>query len=203
MRHLFGYFPRMEDVRMTPSHAGHGDTARLPVRSRGLTLSELLVSLSVTSIMTIAALNYLPLWLHSNRMTGEVNRFVVALQLARSEAVKQGRRLVLCPQTKQGVCGRAADWENGWLLFASDDRERDTDETPILAAPPMAEFIRMRSGNQRKRIVYQPDGSSGGTNSSFTFCDRRGLAKPRVICLSNSGRPRTAYTRCDGKPISC
>jgi type IV fimbrial biogenesis protein FimT len=67
----------------------------------------------------------------------------------------------------------------------------------------MAEFIKMRSGNQRKRIIYQPDGSSGGTNSSFTFCDRRGLAKPRVICLSNSGRPRTTFTRCDGKPINC
>jgi type IV fimbrial biogenesis protein FimT len=193
----------MEDVRMRQSHTGRGDTACLPLRSLGLTLPELLVSLSVTSIMTFAALNYLPLLIHSNQMAGEVNRFVSALQLARSEAVKQGRRLVLCPQTEQHVCGRAADWENGWLLFAGDDREREVDKPLILAAPPMAEFIKMRSGNQRKRIVYQPDGSSGGTNSSFTFCDRRGLAKPRVICLSNSGRPRTTLTHCDGKPINC
>lgn len=188
---------------MTQSHTNRGATACLPLRSLGLTLPELLISLSVTSIMTFAALNYLPLLIHSNRMTGEVNRFVGALQLARSEAVKQGRRLVLCPQTKQRVCGHAADWESGWLLFASDDREREADEGLILSAPPMAKFIKMRSGNQRKRIVYQPDGSSGGTNSSFTFCDKRGLAKPRVICLSNSGRPRTTFTHCDGKPINC
>jgi type IV fimbrial biogenesis protein FimT len=193
----------MEDVRMTQSRIGHGNTDVLPVRSLGLTLPELLISLSVTSIMTFAALNYLPPLIQSNRMSSEVNRFVVALQMARSEAVKQGRRLVLCPQTQQRVCGRAADWENGWLLFASEDRERQADEQLILAAPPLAEFIKMRSGNQRKRIVYQPDGSSGGTNSSFTFCDRRGLARPRVICLSNSGRPRTTFTRCDGEPINC
>ena len=188
---------------MSQSHSGHGHMACLPVRSLGLTLPELLVSLSVTSIMTFAALNYLPQLIQSNRMTGEVNRFVAALQLARSEAVKQGRRLVLCPQTEQRVCGRHADWENGWLLFASEDREREADEPLILAAPPLAEFIEMSSGNQRKRIVYQPDGSSGGTNSAFTFCDRRKLAKPRIICLSNSGRPRTSLTRCDGKPIKC
>jgi type IV fimbrial biogenesis protein FimT len=193
----------MEDVGMTQSHAGHGHMACLPVRSLGLTLPELLVSLAITSIMTFAALNKLPQLIQSNRMTGEVNRFVAALQLARSEAVKQGRRFVLCPQTEQRLCGRHADWENGWLLFASEDREREADEPLILAAPPLAEFIEMSSGNQRKRIVYQPDGSSGGTNSSFTFCDRRELAKPRVICLSNSGRPRTSLTRCDGNPIKC
>jgi type IV fimbrial biogenesis protein FimT len=193
----------MEDVWMTQFQTGPGDTTRLSVRSLGMTLPELLISLSVMSLMTLAALNYLPPLIHSSRMSGEVNRFVVALQLARSEAVKQGRRLVLCPQTQQRVCGRDADWENGWLLFASDNREREEDEPLILAAPPLAGFIKMRSGNHRKRIVYQPDGSSGGTNSSFTFCDRRGLARPRVICLSNSGRPRTTYSRCDGKPISC
>ena len=188
---------------MAQSHLGHGDMACLPARSLGLTLTELLVSLSVTSIVTYAALNLLPQLIHANRMAVEVNRFVGALQLARSEAVKQGRRLVLCPQTQELTCARHADWENGWLLFASDDREREADEPLILSAPPLATFIRLRSGNQRKRVVYQPDGSSGGTNSSFTFCDRRGLAKPRVICLSNSGRPRTTFTRCDGKPIRC
>jgi type IV fimbrial biogenesis protein FimT len=193
----------MEDICMTQYQAGHRDLAPLPVRSPGLTLPELLISLSVTSIMTLAALNLLLPLIHSSRMSGEVNRFVAALQLARSEAVKRGRRLVLCPRKQQRVCGRDADWENGWLLFTSDNREREVDEPLILEAPPLAGFIKMRSGNHRKRIVYQPDGSSGGTNSSFTFCDRQELAKPRVICLSNSGRPRTTYTRCDGKPINC
>lgn len=188
---------------MTPSHTGRGNMATFSRLTRGFTLPELLVSLSVISIIAFGALNVLPVWIHANRMVAEVNRFVVALQLARSEAVKQGRKLVLCPRSKQRACGRSADWKNGWLLFASDDRERDKDETPILEAPPLAEFIEMRSGNHRKRIVYQPDGSSGGTNSSFTFCDRQGYAAPRVICLSNTGRPRTTHSRCDGKPISC
>jgi type IV fimbrial biogenesis protein FimT len=68
---------------------------------------------------------------------------------------------------------------------------------------PLSHGIAMHSGGRRKRIVYQPDGSSGGSNSSFTFCDRRGFARPRVICLSNTGRPRLSMTRCDGKPVAC
>jgi type IV fimbrial biogenesis protein FimT len=193
----------MEDVRMTPLRTGQRNMATFSRLTPGLTLPELLISLSVISITAFGALNFLPRWVHANRMTAEVNRFVVALQLARSEAVKQGRKLVLCPRTIQRACGRSADWNNGWLLFTSDDRERDEDEIPILEAPPLAEFIEMRSGNHRKRIVYRPDGSSRGTNSSFTFCDRQGYAAPRVICLSNTGRPRTTHFRCDGKPISC
>ena len=100
---------------MTQSQTGHGDMARYPVRSPGLTLPELLISLSLMSIMAFTALNFLPPLIHSSRMSGEVNRFVVALQLARSEAVKQGRRLVLCPQkttarlrTRRGLGKRLA-----------------------------------------------------------------------------------------------
>jgi type IV fimbrial biogenesis protein FimT len=111
--------------------------------------------------------------------------------------------LVLCPSKDGTACGSSPDWVNGWILFASTDREHDTDETVLQAGNPLSTGIALHSSNHRKRIVYQQDGSSGGSNSSFTFCDTRKLAKPRVICLSNSGRPRLTTTRCDGKPIDC
>lgn len=170
---------------------------------RGLTLPELLVSLSIVSTLTVSAVSHLNTLIQQNRMTTEVNHFVAALQLARSEAVKHGRRVVLCPSRDATNCSTAPDWSRGWLLFASDDRERDPDKPLLHAGMPLAAGIDMRSGNRRKRIVYQPDGSSGGSNSAFTFCDTRRQASPRVICLSNTGRPRLAHTRCDGAAISC
>lgn len=169
----------------------------------GLTLPELLISLSIVSTLTVGAVSHVDALIQQNRMTAEVNRFVAALQLARSEAVKHGRRVVLCPSRDNASCGTGSDWTRGWMLFASDDREHDPDEALLRAGMPLAAGIDMHSGNNRKRIVYQPDGSSGGTNSSFTFCDSRRKARPRVICLANSGRPRLAGTRCNGRPISC
>lgn len=169
----------------------------------GLTLPELLISLSIVSTLTVSAVGHINALIQQNRMTTEVNRFVAALQLARSEAVKHGRRVVLCPSRDAFNCGTGSDWSRGWLLFASDDREHDPDEPLLHAGIPLAAGIAMHSGNRRKRIVYQPDGSSGGTNSSFTFCDTRRQASPRVICLANTGRPRLAHRRCDGTVISC
>jgi len=172
-------------------------------RASGVTLPEMLISLAVIAVLAAGAVHSMAGFVQETRMAGEVNRLVLALHLARSEAIKRGRRTVLCPATVNGRCADRAGWENGWLLFASDNRVREPDEPLIRMAPPLASFIGMRSGNHRKRIVYQVDGSCGGTNSSFTFCDAHRLARPRVICLSNTGRPRVTFTRCDGRPITC
>ena len=169
----------------------------------GLTLPELLFSLTVISMLSVAGISQFKHTLQEGRMVSEINQFITALHLARSEAVKHGRRVVLCPRTDGSRCGSSPDWINGWMLFASDDREFDPDEALLQTGNPLSSGISLRSSNHRKRIVYQPDGSSGGSNASFTFCDTRSLAKPRVICLSNTGRPRLTRTRCDGKAIEC
>ena len=175
----------------------------LHARQDGLTLPELLVSLTVISTLSVNGISQFKHTLQENRMASEVNQFITALHLARSEAVKHGKRIVLCPRMHGSRCGSSPDWVNGWVLFASDDRELDPDETLLQAGNPLSAGINLRSSNHRKRIVYQPDGSSGGSNASFTFCDTRKLAKPRVICLSNTGRPRLSLSRCDGKTIDC
>ena len=172
-------------------------------RQQGLTLPELLISLTVISTLSVSGISLFQHALQENRMAVDINQLTTALHLARSEAVKHGRRIVLCPRKQGNVCGSSPDWVNGWILFASDDRERDPDETILQVGNPLSARINLRSSNHRKRIVYQQDGSSGGSNASFTFCDTRKLTKPRVICLSNTGRPRLSLTRCDGKTIDC
>jgi type IV fimbrial biogenesis protein FimT len=174
-----------------------------PVDPAGMTLPELLVTLAVAAILVTGGTAWLPRFVQEGRMVTEVNHFTTALAVARSEAVKQDRRVVLCPSRDGRRCGNSLDWPAGWLLFASDDRERDADEPLLQAGTLMGTGISMRSGNQRKRIVYYPDGSSGGSNASFTFCDRHSRARPRVICLSNTGRPRLSLTACNGQPVQC
>ena len=169
----------------------------------GYTLPELLVTMTVVTILTVGAASGFSWLLQENRMVADINRFVSVFHLARNESVKQARRIVLCPSADGEHCGNSSEWNSGWILFQSDDREHDADERLILSGASLQAGIRLNAGNHRKRIVYQQDGSSGGSNSSFTFCDSREKAKPRVICLSNTGRPRLSRTRCDGKPIDC
>jgi type IV fimbrial biogenesis protein FimT len=172
-------------------------------QQQGLTLPELLVSLTIVSTLTVGAVSQFHNLIQNNRMVAEVNTFVAALHLARNEAVKHGRRVVLCPSRDRVNCGNSSAWSVGWMLFASENREHEADETLLQSGNPLGAGIILHASNYRKRIVYQPDGSSGGSNSTFTFCDARKAARPRVICLSNSGRPRLSYRRCDGGPVSC
>lgn len=170
---------------------------------RGFTLAELLVTLSVSMILGIGTAEFAPRIIQDSRMVTAVNEFVGILQRARSQAIKRGRRVVLCPTRDTVNCGHSLDWQTGWLLFESDNREREADEPLLRIGQPPGDGIYMYASNSRKRIVYQPTGTSGGSNSTFTFCDRNNHTKPRVICLSNTGRPRVSRTRCDGKPIIC
>ena len=174
-----------------------------PRKQCGLTLPELIVSLSIISVLSTSGLSGMQSFIQENRMAAEINQFVTVLHLARSEAVKHGQRVLLCPSSDGHNCGNSKEWVNGWILFASEDREHDKDERLLQTGSPISPGIRMTSSNFRKRIVYQPSGNSPGTNTSFTFCDTQKRVKPRVICLSNTGRPRLTLTRCDGKPILC
>ncbi len=179
------------------------DRYALHNQQEGLTLPELLVSLTIVSTLTAGAFSQYHQLVQDNRMVAELNLFVTALQLARSEAIKHGRRVVLCPSIDLQNCGNSSAWSYGWILFASDNREREAGEALLQSGNPLGAGVILHASNYRKRIMYQPDGSSGGSNSSFTFCDARRAARPRVICLSNSGRPRLTFQRCDGSPIRC
>ena len=169
----------------------------------GFSLPELMITMAVVSTLSVGATTSFSRLLQENRMVAEVNRFVSVLHLARNEAVTQARKIVLCPSADGEHCGDSREWNSGWLLFQSNDREYDAGERLILRGEAMQPGIKLNASNHRKRIVYQQSGGSGGSNSSFTFCDSRQKAQPRVICLSNSGRPRLSRTRCDGKPIDC
>jgi len=177
---------------------------RMRLRTQqGLTLLELLISLSLIAILTVSAFSEFGQVLQQHRMSTQVNMFVAALHLARQEAVKHAAKVVLCPSRDGDHCGNSADWQQGWIVFSSDDREHDRDEPVLQTGNPLPGDIRLDSSNHRRRIIYQPDGRSAGSNASFTFCDARKRAKPRVICLSNSGRPRLTASRCNGKPVDC
>jgi type IV fimbrial biogenesis protein FimT len=174
-----------------------------PAGQAGFTLAELLVALAVAGILLVGATSLLPRFVQEARMVTEVNHLASALALARSEAVTRARRMVLCPSHDGQHCGSSRDWPSGWLLFASDDTVRDPGEPLLQAGSPTGPGITVHGSNRRRTLVFQPDGSSGGSNTSFTFCDARHHARPRVICLSNTGRARLARHGCGGQPAHC
>jgi len=171
---------------------------------RGLTLIELLVALAVLAALLVVAVPGLGSLVASGRTAAAVNAVATDLAFARGEAVRRNRNVVLCPSADGVACDATGwRWDGGWIVFADLDRDRERAAgEPLLRRGTGMAGVQVETSPGRRRIVFRPLGTSGGSNASFTFCPE-GPAPPRVLCLSNTGRARLSATRCDGSPIVC
>jgi type IV fimbrial biogenesis protein FimT len=93
-------------------------------RDSGFTLVELLVTLVVVSILLAAGAPAFQDFIKNNRVTGQTNDLVSAIQLARSEALKRGVDTVVCASKDQKTCTNDKDtWVDGWIVFSDLNRD--------------------------------------------------------------------------------
>jgi len=93
-------------------------------KESGLTLIELLVTIVVLRVLLALGVPGLQNFVKSNRATGQANDLAVAIQLARSEAVKRGTRGVICAkETDKELCSGNDDWTTGWIVFTDIDQD--------------------------------------------------------------------------------
>jgi type IV fimbrial biogenesis protein FimT len=158
----------------------------------GWSLVSLLTSLTIMAILaSIAAPGFAGL-MWTQRRVAAVNTLVASLHLARSEAIKRGHLVVLCPLDPTGRClGRSGSWPDGWMIFVNLDRDqppvRDPQE-PLIRINPAPEGVLMHAN--RGAFVMRPAGVRS-TNGTVTFCHPRGEQTGRAVVVSYSGRPRT------------
>jgi len=100
------------------------------MRSRGFTLIELVVVLTISAILVAAAVPSFMWFISTTRVSNGANNFSAALERARSEAVRRGAVVSICrtldPNAAGGAlaCTNAAggvyplgDWGAGWVMF--------------------------------------------------------------------------------------
>lgn len=93
----------------------------LTVRSqRGFTLIELMVTVAVLAIIAGIAIPSFNDQIRNNRSLTFGEEFAAALNYTRSEAVKRGQPVSLCPSNAtQTDCGD--DWTEGWLAVVDSN----------------------------------------------------------------------------------
>lgn len=171
--------------------------------TRGFALPELLCTLAVAAAVTGWALpSFRDLALDAARAR-EVNGFVQAVHLARSEAIKRNEVVSLCPSPDGASCAAGSAWEGGWIVFANADHDspaaRDAGEELIRAFPAWPEGS---VDSNRSTLSFRPFTQSGVT-ATVTFCDRRGSRAARAVIISQTGRPRVAERSSSGGPLPC
>lgn len=168
----------------------------------GFTLWELLFALAVSALLLGAGVPSLKLFLLDNRLTADVNAWVLAVQLARSEAAKRGRPVIVCPTVDTRACSSTPGRSSVMAYVNSDDRyppERSAAE-PLLFVHAAA--IDGTILSNRPYYEFRP-GRRRSTNGTIVFCDTRGTAAARALIVSYTGRPRVSRRAADGRPLYC
>ena len=86
-------------------------------RDSGYTLVEILVSITVVSILAAIAIPSFKYVTTSNRITTEVNTLLGDMQFARAEAIKEGQSVTVCVSSNGTSCTGTVNWHNGWIVF--------------------------------------------------------------------------------------
>jgi type IV fimbrial biogenesis protein FimT len=86
-------------------------------KSAGFNVIELMVVLAIVGISaTIGLPSFAPL-ITKLRMEGQISELVAGLNFARSEAVKRGLQVSVCPSTDALTCAATTSWSSGWIVL--------------------------------------------------------------------------------------
>lgn len=171
---------------------------RRRIDMHGVTLIELMVTLSILAILIMVAAPGVSQFIVSNRLTGQSNSLFGDLSRARSEAAARHTSISVCAAATSTTCAAASgtSWSAGWLVFVDGNADGVlAASTDILKyVPPLDGSPSVTSANFTKTgvITYRPYGgispSSGG---DLTFCVS-GYASGRKISIAATGRPLIA-----------
>ena len=163
----------------------------------GFTLIEVMVTLSVLSLLLAVGLPAFAGLLQNQRAASALAALVSQMSHARLAAVKHRRPTVLCPSTDGASCATGGDWSQGWMMFVDrDGTRRPSQASDVLQYDPLprSEHLRIRSSSGRNHLRYLPDGRSAGSNLTIHVCGSDGMRLGAVV-VNNAGRPRTERAR--------
>jgi type IV fimbrial biogenesis protein FimT len=188
-------------TRLRPAHAG-------------FTIIELMIVVTLLAVLAVFAFPSFQSFIASNRLTAESNELLSGMNLARSEAVRVQRRVLLCrAAAADGVvnfsatngCVTTANSEpwQAWAVFVDENSNGAIDGTERIlrmqaitgnALELISNDDLAAAGN---RIAFRPDGMARGQGSlalqtaQIRVCDRSGAlggSNMRVVSLVSGSR---------------
>lgn len=162
-------------------------------KQHGLSLIELIITLSLMVTILAAGVPSFTSFLDANRLSSVTNEFVAALNMARSEAIKRNSRIVLRKVSNDGQ-----GYEQGWIIFVDNDNDAilDNGEYILQVFDSLLRHNITLQGNNNLTdyILFTPEGLARTTagvlqGGTVTVCKN---SKSREINISTTGRIRTA-----------
>jgi type IV fimbrial biogenesis protein FimT len=153
----------------------------------GFSLIELMITITVGAILMALGVPSFRYITNANRVSAEVNALLGDLQFARSEAIKEGLSVMVCPAqdaTLTTCAINSTEWDKGWIVISPT-------QTPAVLR------VQKAFSNAKDSFVAK----SGTTSVNF---DRNGFAHAvpamiqgvAVIELTTPPNTLNQWTRC-------
>lgn len=186
---------------------GHGSgQGKLIFQSHGYTLLELIVTLAITSILAASTFPSLSGLIAQERTVILTNDLAGALAYARSQAVTQRVTTITCQSNNGSECNRSGNWQNGWIVFADNNHNKQREPEEVLlrvyaASDNGTQAIFNGAGDNDHYMKYKPSGSAY-PNGSFHICNPN-IGVGKALIMSPTGRLRLSKVDTDGNTITC
>ena len=161
------------------------------MKTRGFTLVELLSTLAVAGILLTVGVPSMQDLIRNNRLTAATNLFVSSLNIARSEAIKQGRNASVCVSDTQNSCS-GNNWQDGWLTWVDINQNGNLDfpQEVLRVVEPLANSIQIVTADPVGQASFRidPQGNVNSPNTTLDLCDdRTGETGRRLRVMATGG----------------
>lgn len=148
----------------------------------GVTLIELLFSLGLLALLAGMAAPGFRASLRAAAVRAATFEVAIGVQQTRANSIMEARPGLLCPSDSSGNCLGAGSAATGWRSFLETGASRE--ET---GGQNLPRGVVLRATRSPIRFWPSSFAASAGT---LTICDETGVAAPRAIVISATGRAR-------------
>ena len=180
----------------------------------GFTLVELLLVLSILSILLGLSLpNFQAMYAQRHADT-VIRKVSEAIQLARMSAIRTGKLVTLC-RSDSGV-EWGGQWQDGIMVFSDRNGDRKINQDDVLQQfitfPGINGSLKWRAFQNRQYLQITNQGFTRYQNGNFTYCPNNGDASlAHQLIINRTARIRFAKDSdgdgikedSRGRPISC
>jgi type IV fimbrial biogenesis protein FimT len=177
----------------TPYNASHFSKPHItdPQRKKqnGLTLIEILTTLSIIILTTAVGIPSFNGWLQQKAEVAVFRHLFHLVAYTRTEAIKANTYYTLCPTTNQINC--SGDWNDTVMIFSDHNKNETVDDSDalfkLIQFPNTTPCIYWNL-EKRQYVQFKPTGFINGTAGHFRFCDNVDSSYDKKLVVSFNGR---------------
>jgi type IV fimbrial biogenesis protein FimT len=148
--------------------------------NRGMTLVELMITVSILSILVSVAVPNMVGMINDSRLSGQTDLLVATLASARLEAIQRRNQVIVCaasaPNTATNCSSAAtaaaakADWSKGWIVGIDADADGSIDSNGVIQRVVANKNIQITPDTVSVKSIFNPTIGNATAAATYAIC---------------------------------